>query len=286
MAISSINGVGLGLRWDFLEPLLESLDSEKVLGLPFFELSPENYSRRGGYLLEALDRVLERTPCISHGLAMSLGSLEPFDDDYFQNIRNVISHVKSPWHSDHLCFCGYPGCVHELLPLPFSEASAWHLSQRIQDAQRRLETPFAVENISYYAHPGEPEMSETQWLNLILEEADCGILLDVNNVYVNSINHRFDPYAWINAIPPRRIVQLHVAGHEHSPAEDLLIDTHGARVNDPVKDLLRHTVARTGPVAVTLERDNNVPALDDLFKERDALQSVYEQGIADYHGQS
>ena len=277
-------GVGIGLRWEFLDTLLQRLDETAGRPkLPFFEVSPENYMRRGGYIPESLERVAQHYPLISHGLAMNFGGTARYDDAYFRSLGAFLARFPSPWHSDHLCFGGSGGrALHDLLPLPHTRVAVAHTAARVREAQDRLGLPLAIENISYYAHLGQPEMREQQFVAEVLEAADCKLLLDVNNVYVNSLNHGFDAKAWLSAVDMSRVTQLHVAGHDHHPEDDLYIDTHGAPVCDPVIELLTWVVARTGPVAVVLERDNAVPALDVLLAERERLQQAYDRGIQRY----
>jgi uncharacterized protein len=279
-----VTGVGLGLRWDFLGELLERLEAGTFeAAIPFWEISPENYMRRGGYIPSSLEKVAARYPIVTHGLQMSLGGTDPFEPAYFEQVGSLAREVKTPWHSDHLCFCGVDvRILHDLLPMPQSEAAARHVAARVREAQDRLGLPMAIENISFYLELGAPDMPEPEFISMVLEEADCGLLLDVNNVYVNSQNHGFDPRAWIAQIDLDRVVQLHVAGHEYRADDGLIIDTHGADVIDPVLDLLRFTIERKGPVAVVLERDNHIPPLDALIAERARIERAYSEGLSRY----
>ncbi|MEM1028941.1 MAG: DUF692 domain-containing protein [Myxococcota bacterium] len=279
------NGVGVGLRWDFLDTLLERLETSDpgVLAAlpPFWEVSPENYMRRGGYIPESLERVAEHFALVTHGLQMSIGGVDDYDASYLRTLRAFIERFGSPWHSDHLCFCGVDGGIlHDLLPLPQTVGTARHAAVRIREAQDRLGVPMAVENISYYLRLGDAEIPEVDFVNTVLDEADCKLLLDVNNVYVNAQNHGFDPRTWIAQIDVDRVVQIHVAGHEWRPEDDLIIDTHGADVVDPVLDLLTWTIERTGPLPVVLERDSDVPSLDQLLAERARVDTAYQAGLA------
>jgi uncharacterized protein len=276
----TITGVGLGLRWQFLDDVLASLDEGAALPVPFFELSPENYMRRGGYFPAAIERVGARYPFLTHGLTMSVGGLDPFDAGYMRKLVGFLARLDPPFHSDHLSFSGVDGrIVHDLLPLPLTTAAAVHAAARIREAQERIGRPMAVENITYYLAPGRPSLDEADFVVEVLERAGCGLLLDVNNVYVNARNHGFDPVAYIEKIPPARVVAMHVAGHEWRDEHELFLDTHGADVIDPVLSLLTRAVARTGPVPVVLERDNNVPPLDALLAELRSVDAAYQRGL-------
>ena len=281
---SSLSGVGLGLRWEFLDDLIERVEGGRFdVELPFFEICPENYMRRGGYIPESLERVAAHFPIVSHGLQMSIGGVDAFDPAYFAELEPFLKKLGTPWHSDHLCFCGVDGKIlHDLFPLPHTEAAARHAAARVREARDRLGLPMAIENISYYLHVGKSELTEAEMVSMVLEEADCQLLLDVNNVYVNSLNHGFDAKEWIEQIDLSRVVQIHVAGHEHRPDDGLVIDTHGAAVVEPVIDLLEWVIARTGPLPVLLERDNDVPDLDVLLAERERLDAAYRRGLEGY----
>ncbi len=274
-------GIGLGLRWDFLEEVLEGPDAD----VAFFEVSPENYMRRGGYFPEALERVRERYQLVTHGLTMSIGAIDPPPTAYLTELRAETQRVGSPWHSDHLCLSTAGDVVlHDLLPLRLTEEVADRAARRLIEVEERLGLPMAVENISYYALPGRPLMTEAEFITRVIEQADCGLLLDVNNVYVNAVNHGYDPRRFIESLPLDRVIQLHIAGHkclgDDHPARGMLLDTHGARVIDPVKELLAFTIERTGPVPVLLERDNDIPELDVLLDEVRELRRIYESALA------
>ena len=274
-------GVGLGLRGCFAA----QIDAGEADGrVPFFEISPENHMHRGGAGPARLARIAGRFPILTHGLAMSLGGLEPFDPEYFAQLRPFLDRVdetRTRWHSDHLCFCGVDGqALHDLLPVPFTSASARRIAARVREAADRLERPMAVENISYYVPLGKLELDEPDFITELLERADCSLLLDVNNVFVNAQNHGFDPRQWLAKIPLERVVQLHVAGHEFwDDSETLIIDTHGAPVRNEVDALLARVVERIGPVPVLFEWDSNIPELPVMLAERDRLQTVYDAAL-------
>jgi|SRR4051812_48297853 len=268
-------GVGLGLRWEFLEEVLEG----PVQDLAFFEVSPENYLGRGGYYPSALARIAERYPILTHGLTLSLGAVNEPDAAYLSALQAEVKWLNPPWHSDHLCFCSAGERVlHELLPLKFSEENVRRVARRAQHMEQLLERPFAIENITYYVHPGKPEMSELSFLQRVLEASNARLLLDVNNVYVNARNHDFDPRAFIAGLPLERVVEIHVAGHR-TLESGLLLDTHGQAIADPVLALLEWTIERVGPVPVLLERDNDVPALSELLAEVAVLRQLQARAL-------
>ncbi len=270
-------GVGLGLRSRYLEAVAAgALEGEA----DFLEISPENFMHRGGRAHAHLDRIANRHPIVSHGLMLSLGGAGPFDPDYLKTLRDFLARIDSPWHSDHLCFSGLCGTVlHDLLPVPFSTASARRIAERIERVRDVLGRPMLVENISWYAHAGEGGLSEADFIAEVCERADCGLLLDVNNCWVNAKNHGFDVMAFLEKVPLDRVVQIHVAGHERYD-DDLFVDTHGATAEPKVHDLLAWVVERTGPVPVLLERDNNLPPLADLVAELRAFRRTYTAALA------
>jgi hypothetical protein len=296
-ALPRIEGVGLGLRWEFLSDVLEALDASAAppegapeeperapdpLGsVDFFEISPENYMRRGGYYPSALDRVRAARPILSHGLTMNVGGVDPFDAAYMSELRGFLDRLKPPFHSDHLCFSGMGGrMLHDLLPLPLTGAAAIHAAARVREAQDRLERPMAVENITHYLPLGRASMAEADFLTEVIERAGAGLLLDVNNVFVNAQNYAFDPIAFLERLPLERVVEIHIAGHHRSAEEEILIDTHGADVIDPVIALLEWVIERTGPRPVLLERDNHVPSFEDLLAEVQRIRAAYDRGLA------
>lgn len=280
-----LGGVGLGLRWDFLEEVLDGPNQD----VDFFEVSPENYLGRGGYYPHALERIAERYPIVTHGLTLSVGAIAEPDPRYLEALQAEVRRLNPPWHSDHLSFSSAGERVlHELLPLKFSEENVQRVAARARRVQEFLERPFALENITYYVHPGEPELSELAFLQRVLEQSDVGLLLDVNNVYVNARNHGFDPYAFVAALPLERVLQIHVAGHD-TLDDGMLLDTHGAPVADPVLELLEWTLERTGPVPVLLERDNDVPELSELLREVARLRELQARALrrhAEHHARS
>ncbi len=271
-----IEGIGLGLRYAMAEATL----SRDVPGLRWLEIHPENYVQRGGRFRHVLERARDRFPLITHGLTLGFGAAEPAEDAYMRPLRAFLHEVGVPFHSEHLCFSGSGGVmVHDLLPLPYTREAVATAVQRIREAREKLELPIAIENISYYATLGSSEMTEQQLLLEILERADCKLLLDVNNVFVNSQNHGFDPRAYLDAIPAERVVQIHVAGHLVRP-DKLFIDTHGAALREEVYDLLDYALRRIGPVPVLLERDQDFPDFDEIVAEIARLDAIYQRACA------
>jgi uncharacterized protein (UPF0276 family) len=249
--------------------------------------------RRGGRYPAELGWLAERYPVVTHGLTLSLGGTDPLDEEYLQELSATVRSVGSPWHSDHLCFSAVGGRVlHDLLPVSFKEASVGSIAERIQRARDALGVPMAIENVSFYWHPGRAEMGEAEFLTRVCEAADCGLMLDVNNAYVNSLNFGFDVDEWMRAVPLDRVVQVHVAGHEWFAVGEqgigeprpprasgaMVIDTHGADVPDPVMSLLARVFARTGPVPVLLERDQNIPPLATLLEEVARIRGLVDKG--------
>jgi uncharacterized protein len=274
----AVAGVGLGLRWEFLEEVLDGPHHD----VAFFEVSPENYLGRGGYYPSALERIATRYPILTHGLTLSLGAIAEPDPRYLSALSEEVARLNPPWHSDHLCFSSAGERVlHELLPLKFSAENLRRVAERARRVQDFLGRPLAIENITYYVHPGEPEMSELAFLHGVLEQSGAHLLLDVNNVYVNAQNHGFDPYAFIGALPLERVLEIHVAGHQ-TLANGMRLDTHGQTVDSAVLDLLEWTIERTGPVPVLLERDNHVPDLSELLREVAALRKLQERALGRY----
>ncbi len=275
----SIDGIGLGLRYDLATELLE----RNPATVSWLEIHPENYLNRGGRYEEMLDSARQDWPIVTHGLSACLGSPDPFDPGYTAELRELLSDLEVPWHSEHLCL----GTVddrffHDLLPLPFTDEAAGIASRRLIELRDAIDRPLALENASYYASQCADGLEEADFVVEVLERADAKLLLDVNNVYVNSRNFDFDPKAYIDKIPADRVVQLHVAGH-FVRDDGLRIDTHGEPVPDDVYALLAYTLKKIGPVPVLLERDNNVPPLDELLRELDELWAIYRRATGAPH---
>ncbi len=286
-----VTGVGLGLRWEFADALLA-----RDVKLPFVEVSPENYMGRGGYYDELLDRAIDRWPILTHGLTMSVGGVDPLREGYLKELAGFLDRVRAPWHSDHLCFSTFDGVVlHDLLPIPFKKEEVRRVADRIRRAQDAVGRPFAIENVSSYLHPGKRDMPEAEFIAEVCEAADCGLMLDVNNAFVNATNFGFDVDDWMNTVPLDRVVQMHVAGHDWftegswrlsaRPASEreregrLIVDTHGAPCADEVLALLERVLERTGPVPVVLERDQSIPPLDDLLAEVARIEVLFTRAV-------
>jgi len=258
---TSPSGAGLGLRRALLGDLLEMAQG----AVDFLECAPDNWIGVGGAYAEQLDQLAARHPITCHGLSLSLGGPQPLDLDLLRGTRRFLDRYAVAIYSEHLSYCSDNGHLYDLLPIPFTEEAVHHVAARIRQAQNELGQRIAVENISYYAAPFQA-MSEIDFINAVLVEADCDLLLDVNNLYVNAINHRYDAQAFLAALPAQRVAYLHVAGH-YDEADDLKIDTHGAAVKPDVWTLLHQTYQRFGPVPTLLERDFNFPPLSELLAE-------------------
>ena len=262
-----VNGVGLGLRRSFAAEVIETRPA-----VDFFEIAPENWMRIGGALGRQFRALTERFPFVAHGLSLSLGGPAPLDREFLSQLRLFIRDHGIRLYSEHLSYCGDDGLLYDLLPIPFTEEAVVYVTNRIRCVQDMLGERIAIENVSYYAAPGK-QLEEIEFLTAVLQQADCGLLLDVNNIYVNGVNHGYDPLAFLAAIPPERIEYAHVAGHYRQSA-DLLVDTHGAAVIDPVWDLLECAYARFGVFPTLLERDFNIPPLTELMIEVERIGSA------------
>jgi hypothetical protein len=264
MGISDVLGVagaGLGLRRGLLAALEASADGR----VDFLEVAPENWIGVGGRLAKQLRGLTERLPFLCHGLSLNLGGFAPLDLELLRAIKGFLDAHGIRGYSEHLSACADDGHLYDLMPLPFCEESVHRIAERVRIVQDVLERPLIIENVSAYARlPGE--LGEPDFIRAVLEAADCQLLLDVNNVYVNSINFAFDPQAYIAAMPSERIAYLHVAGHYDQSAQ-LKIDTHGAPVIDPVWTLLEHAYSMHGVRPTLLERDFNFPPIDELYAE-------------------
>jgi uncharacterized protein (UPF0276 family) len=237
----------------------------------FMEVAPENWINVGGRYGAALRRYTEKFPFVMHGLSLSIGSPSGLDWDLLRSIKTFMSEHSIRCYSEHLSYCSDSGHLYDLMPIPFTEDAVNYVAQRIIQIQDFLGERMAMENVSYYAAP-QQEMSEIEFLNAVLEKADCNLLLDVNNIFVNSINHNYDPYEFLKALPGERIAYGHIAGH-YEEAEDLRVDTHGADVIEPVWQLLDAAYAHFGVFPTLLERDFNIPPVDELLLEVEQIRA-------------
>jgi len=265
---NTISGVGLGLK----RSMLPSLIQDKPGVIDFFEVAPENWIGVGGKFGKSLRQIREHTPIICHGLSLSVGGSAPLNQSLIGDIKDLLDAFDVPIYSEHLSYCTDDGQLYDLLPLPFTEEAIKHVSGRIRQVQDMLERRIAIENVSYYLVPGA-QMSEVEFINAVLKEADCDMLLDVNNIYVNSQNHGYDASEYLNALSPTNISYIHVAGH-FLESDGFIVDTHGADVINPVWQLLKQAYDKFGVLPTLLERDFNLPALNELCIELEQIKML------------
>ncbi|TLD69779.1 DUF692 domain-containing protein [Phragmitibacter flavus] len=254
-------GVGVGLRVPHYRHILE-----KKPVVDWFEIISENFMVDGGRPLEILDQILEQYRVVQHGVSMYFGSAEPLNREHLKKLKRLVKRTNTPWLSDHLCWGSVDGrYTHDLLPMPYTMAVAKHTASKIREAQDFLEVPICVENVSSYAEFHQSNMTEWDFLTEVAEAADCGILLDVNNIYVSSENHGFDPLDYVRNVPAHRVGQIHLAGH--SRLEKVILDTHDQPVPDPVWALYAETIRCCGHTATLLEWDDRIPSFDEVHDE-------------------
>jgi uncharacterized protein (UPF0276 family) len=267
-------GFGLGLRVDHYEAILAGCPP-----VEWFEALTENYLVPGGKPLHYLTRIRERYPIALHGVSLSIGSTHPLDREYLAKVKALAARIEPEWISDHLCWTGVGGKnAHDLLPLPYTEEALANVVGRVRTVQDFLGRRILLENVSSYVTFRDSPLTEWEFLRAVAEQADCLILLDVNNIYVSSVNHEFDPHDYLNAIPVERVQQFHIAGHENHG--DYLIDTHDHPVPDPVWSLYDAAVRRFGNVSTMIERDANIPPLEELCAELDTARRLAERALA------
>ena len=247
----------------------------------FFEVAPENWIGIGGRLGRQFREFTERYPFVTHGLSLSIGSPSPLDETFLYRLKRFLDSHGIRSYTEHLSYCSDDGHLYDLMPIPFTEEAVRYVAGRIRRVQDILERRIAMENISYYAAPGQ-EIAEIDFISAVLEEADCDLLLDVNNIYVNSINHGYDAGDFLRALPAERVLYFHIAGH-YDEADDLKVDTHGAAVIDPVWLLLDHAYDHCGVVPTLLERDFNIPPLPELLTEIDTIRHLQQHREASIH---
>ena len=272
-------GIGVGLRPKHFPDVLER-GPRGALGVDWFEALSENYMADGGRPRRILDNVRAFAPIALHGVSLNIGSADPLDRDYLRQLRALAGWVEPAWLSDHLCWTGVVGHnLHDLIPLPYTEEVATHVAARLREVQERLGRRIAIENVSSYLSYAVDAMSEWEFLSAVANEADCGILLDVNNVFVSAHNHRFDALEYIRAIPPERIFQLHLAGHSESGP--LLIDTHDHPIRSEVWELYEQTLRHSGPVSTLIEWDDEIPDYDGLVAEAERARAIWARLAAE-----
>jgi len=260
------HGAGIGLRRQHFQDILA--DRPEV---GWLEVIPENFINRGGYCADAIKRIGEVYPLVAHGVSLSIGSTDPLDREHLGQLKRFCDDVGSPWVSDHLCFTMVDHVnLNDLIPLPFREETVRHVASRVKVVHEFLERPFLLENVTYYMTPSRSQMSEAQFVGAILEEADCGLLLDVSNVVLNSKNHGYDPREFIRSLPAERIGQLHLGGYEQYG--DVLLDTHAKPVSDETWDLYKFVIEQIGRTSVLVEWDAEIPSLARLCQEADMAQ--------------
>ena len=277
-----VAGAGLGLRrGHMLQDLLETEPQQ----VQFLEVAPENWIGLGGSLGKRFREYTERFPFVTHGLSLSIGSPAPLDFEFVKSIKAFMKEHQILQYTEHLTYCSDGGHLYDLMPIPFTMDAVHYVADRIRKVQDILGQRIAIENASYYAAPGK-EMEEIDFIKAVLDEADCDLLLDINNIYVNSINHSYDPVKFLQALPGERIAYSHIAGH-YNEAEDLIVDTHGANIIDPVWNLLDKAYETFGVFPTLLERDFNIPEIPVLLEEVDQICSFQEKwhpGSAIAHG--
>lgn len=278
-----VSGAGLGLRRG---QLMEELEQHFPASIDFMEVAPENWIPMGKSLTRRFKAFTEKVPFVTHGLSLSIGGPSPLDIDFVKDVKGFMQEHDIRCYSEHLSYCSDDGHLYDLLPIPFTEEAVHYVADRIRNVQDILEQRIAMENVSFYAMPST-ELSEIEFINAVLEEADCDLHIDINNIYVNSVNHRYDAEAFMKQLPGERIVYAHIAGH-YDEAEDLIVDTHGADIIEPVWDLLDKAYQHFGVFPTLVERDFNIPPLEVLIKEVEQVreyQAKYEKAeVTGTHG--
>jgi uncharacterized protein (UPF0276 family) len=273
-ALLTMDGHGIGLRTRHFPRVLDG-----TARADWFEAISENFMIRGGRPLAVLERVRADAPIVLHGVSLSIGSTDALNEDYLTELRALAERFQPAWISDHLCWGSHAGCyAHDLLPLPYTEEALAHVAGRIARVQERLGRRILIENVSSYLAFSHSTMTEWEFLGAVAERADCGILLDVNNVYVSGVNHGFSPEAYVDAIPASRVAQVHLAGHSDHGTH--LLDTHDAPVVPAVWQLYRRAVARFGRVSTLVEWDDRVPELEEVLAEAERARAVEAETVA------
>lgn len=274
---STLSGAGMGFRRDMIEALQQAKEKDQLGSVDFFEVSPENWMGFGGRYFREIQEFSDIKPFVAHGLSLSLGSIAPLDIEHLKKIKQFLTMHHIDKFTEHLSWCSDDSHLYDLLPIPLTEDAVKWVASRIKQTQDLLERQIGIENASVYFTPKDAEMSEPEFVNAVLTEANCYLHLDVNNVYVNSQNFGFDPYSYIDKLPLDKVGYIHVAGH-YIEEDGFIIDTHGADVIDPVWELLAYTFQQNPKLATTvptcLERDFNFPALEDLIAEVNIIHRI------------
>ena len=270
----AVSGAGLGMRRE----VINDFNHSAADGIDFMEVAPENWIPIGGKMEKQFRALTERFPFLIHGLSLSIGSPAPLDEDLVKQIKIFMQEYGIVSYSEHLSYCSDDGHLYDLLPIPFTEEAVHYVAKRIRRVQDILEQRIAMENSSYYVTIGQ-ELSEIEFLNAVLAEADCDLLLDVNNIYVNSVNHAYDAETFLKALPAERIAYGHIAGH-YNEAEDLIVDTHGADIIDPVWHLLDQAYQHFGVFPTLVERDFNIPPIEIMMREVDQVKAIQAKYLA------
>jgi uncharacterized protein (UPF0276 family) len=264
-------GVGLGLRREIADEIFKHHQH-----IDWLEINPENYMGTGGSASKRLKLAKAAFPLVSHGLNLSIGSADALNERYLHDLKTLLDFVEAPWWSDHLSFSSIDNrYLHDLFPLPLTQEAIDHVVARVKVVQKFIERPFLLENISYYLQVPGPQCNEAAFISEIVERANCGLLLDVNNVYVNATNLNFNPYEYVDSLPLTRVVQLHVAGHTVNDRQ--IIDSHGEAVIEPVFDLLRYVLSKTDVKGILLERDQNFPDFSEILQELKQIREIAQE---------
>ncbi|WP_343862529.1 DUF692 domain-containing protein [Aliiglaciecola litoralis] len=271
MINKKLSGVGLGLRREMLDELLQSIPAE----VDFWEVAPENWIPLGGKYQQQLQQITSQSNFVNHGLSLSIGSTDPLDIAFVKDVKTFLDKHDVLFYSEHLSYCSGKGHLYDLMPIPFTSQAVEHVVDRVKQVQDILQRPLVLENVSYYAAPGQ-QMSELEFTLEVLERSGCLLLLDVNNIYVNSINHGYDAAEFLQALPSGKIAYGHIAGH-FDEADDLKVDTHGADVIQPVWDLLEQAYQLHGVFPTLLERDFNIPPIQELLVEVRKIKAIQQR---------
>lgn len=270
-------GFGLGLRTDHYQTIVDEHPA-----VDWFEIISENYMVAGGKPLHFLDKVRENYPLVMHGVSMSIGSTDPLDLNYLKQLKELSDRVEPAWISDHLCWTGVGGHnMHDLLPLPYTEEAIVHVVDRVSQVQDILGRRLMLENLSSYVTFHQSDMTEWEFLSEIANRADSLILLDVNNIYVSSVNHSFDPLEYIRGVPADRVWQIHIAGHTTNESGAIMIDTHDMPVKDAVWGVYNDAITELGQVSTMIERDDNIPPLNELIDELAMAKQVNDKALSE-----